>query len=358
MKSFIITIHSKRISDPDELSFSLIDSDEVNHLYDLILSGEASRNDLEESQNSNILFNALNKVLTTIKLFSSINSISYEASKFKSSIQRFLASYLYTMECIIEASSTAAAEESTNLKTVTNTKNISFIMSSIQLCFAQTDSATTLNNNQAVSLLLEEYKDIFSYSYTFGRKVGKYPQSALPAVQQHLNQLQLQQGGAANKSYKNMHDLDTNFDDDEDDVEEFDHPDSTDPSPLKATNRKSAHSSDRQLNTTNSLEHSTDSIDNILSYMPSISTPSIAPLNPFNSSPTALAIQTNSNSNSNGNSINVKSNVNNKVGGARNPLDDEDEEDAGEILLMKLFVCPFMSRQFQFECLYFSCEDS
>ena len=131
-------------------------SDEVDQLYSLIISGEATRNELESVSELNVLWNAIILIIKANHFFQATRNLSSAASSLPVHTQRFLGALLSTFELLVDQQQS----------------NMAYLVDSLGNFFS--DDVT--NKRDGVAQLVNEYRSIFSYAYTFCRRTGRYPQ--------------------------------------------------------------------------------------------------------------------------------------------------------------------------------------
>lgn len=141
----LITLCKKSSFFQEELSD--IDSDEVDNMYSLLLNGEASRYDIEEVEDLNILWSCIRRILSTVKFFISIKNTDLEdyCDSFPNYVQRFF-------------------------------------VSSLKLLF----DGIERNIDEDVLNLLKHYKEWFAFSYMFMRRASKSPPSSVETVSEYI----------------------------------------------------------------------------------------------------------------------------------------------------------------------------
>lgn len=221
---------------PGTNPYGNVNSDEVKTLVDAIMDGEASRSDLEKaSNNMSTLWASLTKVAMNIRLHEQCDLENHDFSNLSEDISRFLGAFISSAEIIIDAST---ASSSNNVHDATVGK----VIETLEHIFVPTNQ----QNRKAdlIVQLMREYKDWFSYSYMFNRRVGKHPKSSFEVVNQYYQFHQ--NGNISNDTTNSPHIAES-----DNDTYKYDEDDDT-------LGDSFAHES-----------------------FPAISTPNIAPLNPF-----------------------------------------------------------------------------
>mmetsp|Transcript_24164 Transcript_24164/g.53766 ORF Transcript_24164/g.53766 Transcript_24164/m.53766 type:complete len:388 (-) Transcript_24164:1437-2600(-) len=138
--------------------FSDISSEEVDRLYSMIITGDASRTDLEDVDDLNILWCAVTRILKTNSFFSG-GDVSTEASELAVEVQRFLAALFSTFEVLLQH----------------HPDSCDFLVGSVAICLKGESEAELVR-------LLRDYRSYFNFAYIFNRRTGRHPQSQVDAV--------------------------------------------------------------------------------------------------------------------------------------------------------------------------------
>lgn len=138
-------------------------SNDVDELYDKMLDGEASRADIEDIENMNVLWNTVTMLIKSISI--KTNDMAEECSQYPSHILRLLGSYFSTLEVLI-------ANQPNNLKYFSD------------LLYNTLDHELSTDS---IVQLLREYKDLFPFAYMFIRRTGKNPPSCIDRLIDQYN---------------------------------------------------------------------------------------------------------------------------------------------------------------------------
>jgi hypothetical protein len=198
------------------------------------MEGEASRSDLEKTSNLSTLWACLSKVAIDIRLQEHCDLENHDFSNLSEDISRFLGAFLSSVEVIIDSSTGSGMNSNDNIAKVIGTLESIFVGP-----FQQNRKA------DLIVQLMREYKDWFNYSYMFNRRVGKHPKNSFEIVNRYYQ--------ASRHTANTSHDT---------------------------SNSTPALESDDD---TYKYEEDDDTLGDSFAHenFPAISTPNVAPLNPF-----------------------------------------------------------------------------
>lgn len=146
-----------------------MNQEQVDDLYQSIMSGEASRGDLEAVDSMSTLWAIVVKVAQAIHLQEQIDARSQDYSALPVHVARFLGAFISSFEVVMECS------------TSDNSPDLISSFESVFINPGEPDKA------DIIVQLLRDYKDWFPFSYMFNRRTSKYPKSSFDTVNRYYH---------------------------------------------------------------------------------------------------------------------------------------------------------------------------
>lgn len=161
--------HNSKRSSSSTISFQELNNEEVDHLFSIIKSGEATRGDLEDASSLNVLWCGVVLILKSNTFFIGNEDITTMASNLPVHVQRFFGALFSTFEVLMGHQS----------------KNSVYLVQSLMLCVGPNK-----NNIQAIMVqMVKDYRSMFSYAYMFNRRTGATPTPQVQQVMEYFESL-------------------------------------------------------------------------------------------------------------------------------------------------------------------------
>lgn len=136
------------------------DNEEVNEIFILLEESELSKQKMEEASSFNILWGAINKLISLHPPFKPESDAIMDSTALPNHIQRALGALFCTAEVLVQSDEQCV-------------KSVSDVL--IRSLFGLEAVADATKVTTLISLL-ESYKSLFPFCYTFTRRCGKTPQ--------------------------------------------------------------------------------------------------------------------------------------------------------------------------------------